>query len=96
MPKPANTKERAYMARVAALGCYLCRYLGRGESLAHVHHVGNDGMGLRGSHFLTVPVCPRHHDNSSIDGIHGQRRAWKLAGVTELDALADTIERLQA
>jgi len=28
------------------------------------------------------------------DGIHGGRKAWKLAQVDEMDALADTLERL--
>jgi hypothetical protein len=51
-------------------------------------------MAQRASNWLTVPLCDRHHANSSPDGIHGQRRAWKLAQVDEMDALADTIERL--
>lgn len=87
--------EREYMGRVAALGCYLCRHLGYGDTPAQVHHLREGhGMAQRASHFLTIPLCDTHHANSSPDGIHGQRRAWKLAGVGELDGLADTIERL--
>ena len=51
-------------------------------------------MSQRQSHWLTVPLCDRHHANSSPDGIHGHRVAWKLAGVCEMDALADTLERI--
>jgi hypothetical protein len=52
-------------------------------------------MAQRASNFLTVPLCDRHHANSSVDGIHGQRRAWKLAAVGEMDALAWVIEQLE-
>ncbi len=87
--------ERVHMSRVAALGCYLCRHLGHGETPAQVHHIREgQGMAQRASNWLTVPLCDRHHANSSVDGIHGQRRAWKLAGVDEMDALADTLKNL--
>jgi hypothetical protein len=52
------------------------------------------GGAQRASDYLTVPLCDRHHANSSPDGIHGQRREWKLAAVGEMDALAWTLERL--
>ena len=91
----ATKAERNYMGRVAELGCYLCRHLGYGPTPAQVHHVREgQGMAQRASNYLTVPLCDRHHANSSPDGIHGQRRAWKLAGVGEMDALADTLELL--
>lgn len=53
-------------------------------------------MAQRGSNWTVIPLCDRHHANSSQDGIHGGRKAWKLAQVDEMDALADTIERLMA
>ena len=88
--------EREYMGRVANLGCFLCRHLGYGPTPAQVHHLrAGVGMGQRNSHYLTIPLCDTHHANSSPDGIHGQRRAWKLAGVDEMDGLADTIRLLQ-
>jgi len=87
--------ERRHMGRVAELGCYLCRELGYGPTPAQVHHVREgQGMGQRASNWLTVPLCERHHANSSRDGWHGEREAWKRAGLDEMDALADTIERL--
>lgn len=95
MSKRPSKDESEYMGRVADLGCFLCRYLGYGYTSAQVHHLREgQGMAQRASHFLTIPLCDTHHANSSPDGIHGQRRAWKLAGVGELDGLADTIERL--
>jgi hypothetical protein len=51
-------------------------------------------MAQRNSDFLVVPLCDRHHANSSPDGIHGGRREWKLAQVGEMDALAWVLEQL--
>jgi hypothetical protein len=81
----------------AQLGCYLCRHLGYGPTPAQLHHVREgQGMAQRASDWLVVPLCDKHHANSSPDGIHGGRKAWKLAQVDEMDALADTLERLYA
>lgn len=73
----------------------MCRHMGYGPTPAQVHHLREgQGMGQRASAWLTVPLCDTHHANSSPGGIHGQRRAWKLAGVGDMDALVDTIEQL--
>ena len=87
--------DKIHMGRVAALSCYLCHHLGYGHQPAQVHHLREGvGMSQRASNYLTVPLCDRHHANHSLDGIHGGRKAWKLAQVGEMDALAWTIERL--
>lgn len=81
--------------RAASLGCYLCRHLGYGPTPAQLHHIrSGQGMAQRASDWLVVPLCDVHHANHSTDGIHGGRRAWRLAHVDEIDALADTIERI--
>lgn len=96
MSKPANKSEREYMGRVAELGCFMCRHLGFGPTPAQVHHIRTgQGMSQRASHYLTVPLCETHHANYSRDGIHGMREVWNRQGLNEMDALADTIERLQ-
>jgi hypothetical protein len=91
----SSKAEKRHMGRVAELGCYLCHIRGYGHVDAQVHHL-REGQGgaQRASDYLTVPLCDRHHANSSPDGIHGQRREWKLAAVGEMDALAWTLERL--
>ena len=89
--------EKYWLDRVANLGCYLCRHLGYGPTPAQIHHLREgQGMAQRGSHWTVIPLCDRHHANSSSDGIHGGRKAWKLAQVDEMDALSDTIERLMS
>lgn len=61
--KPANNLEKDHLSKVAALGCIICR------APACVHHI-RDGMGLgmRASHFETIPLCHHHHQGS--EGIH--------------------------
>lgn len=91
--KQATKAERDYMGFVASLGCFVCRVIGYGETPAQVHHVraGSAGMSQRPSHWLTVPLCERHHANYSKDGIHGGREEWRNNSLDEMDALADTI-----
>ena len=88
--KAATTKEKQHMGRVAALSCALC-----GDSPVQVHHIREgQGMSQRASHFLTVPLCPDCH--TGPNGVHGDKRMLKIAKLSELDLLADTIAVLTA
>lgn len=81
---------REYMGKVAQLPCAICGVYG-----VHVHHIRTGiGMGRRASNFDTLPLCPEHHQGKS--GIHGMgRKAWELHhGITELQLLKQTKERL--
>jgi hypothetical protein len=87
--------EQAYLAKVAALGCILCRVLGYHETPAQIHHVREGhGMSQRASHFLAVPLCAEHHLGKL--GFHGLgRRAFSQRyKLDELDLLALTLEAL--
>lgn len=91
----ATTGEKKHMGRVAALGCILCDHLGLGATPAHVHHIREgQGMAQRASNFLTIPLCPEHHQGES--GLHGlgTKAFERTYGLSELDLLALTIERL--
>lgn len=93
--RPATKAEKKHMGDVAALGCFICRRLGYGPTPAQVHHLREgQGMGQRGSHVLTIPLCEVHHANHSKDGIHGGREVWKRMGLDEMDALEDTLRCL--
>ena len=61
MRKPTKD-EREYLGKVASLGCVVC-----GDE-AQVHHRTGAGMGLRASHYKTIPLCHRHHQGT--EGIH--------------------------
>lgn len=89
------TPAQRHMGKVAALGCILCRRLGYGQTPALVHHIRTGiGMGKRASDFDTIPLCPEHHQG--MTGIHGMgRKAWERHhGITELELLQETKERI--
>ena len=78
-----TAKQRAHLAKVKELPCSVCDASPPSEA----HHV------KQGSQYTCIALCPDCH-RGPILGLHGQRRAWKLAGVGEMNALADTIEQL--
>ena len=77
---------KQHMAKVAALGCILCRRLGLGESPACLHHPKTGGK--RASDWDCLPLCFAHHQGPQ--GVHGLgRKAFEtLYSVTELELLA--------
>ena len=84
-------KSSRHMARVAALGCILCRRLGYLGTPAEVHHIRTGtGAGRRAKDTETIPLCPEHHRGDT--GLHGMgRKAFERAyRVTELELLAET------
>ena len=96
MKRAATAAEKRHMGRVAALGCILCDHLGLGATPAQVHHVREDqGGAQRASNDLTVPLCPEHHTGKT--GLHGlgTRAFERTYGLSELDLLALTLERLE-
>ncbi len=81
---------KAYKDRVAALPCAVCGQLG-----VHLHHIREgQGMGMRSADVLVIPLCPDHHQGR--DGYHGLgRRGFEARyHTTELELLAQTLERL--
>lgn len=92
--RSATADEKAYMDRVAALGCAVCVHMGLGDTPACLHHPRFDqGGSQRSSHYLVLPLCPEHHQGAS--GIHqlGQDGFKRRYGIGELDILADTIRK---
>lgn len=86
-----NAADRAYLSRVAALGCAICRLLGLGATPAQVHHRRTGtGAGRRAPHSETVPLCEFHHTGAA--GIHGLgRKAFEREyGVSEGELVAQT------
>lgn len=80
--------ERDYMGRVASLPCACCGQFG-----VQVHHIRDgQGMAQRASNFLVVPLCEPCHTGTY--GVHGDKSRMRARKQTELDWLADTIERL--
>lgn len=83
--KSMTVAEREHVERVKSLPCSVCEHPAPSEA----HEI------KQGQWFTSVALCPDCH-RDPIMGLHGQKRAWKICKVDELDALAVTVERLVA
>lgn len=82
--KPAPTAaERRHIERVKEMACVVCDAPGPSDA----HHI------KQSSAWHCVPLCKDCHQGPLL-GIHGQRRAWAIAKMDEMDALAETMRRL--
>ena len=92
-------RERAYLSRVTALGCIVCRDLGFGATPAEVHHRRDmTGAGRKEDQSEAIPLCPVHHrqgDGSERFGgelaYHVAPRSWEARYGTQ----AGMVERTQ-
>jgi len=81
-PKP-NMAEQEHIQRIKEMACVICNELGPSEC----HEI------KQGSWFTSMPLCQScHRDN--FNGIHGQKRAWTVRKMDELDALNETVRNL--
>lgn len=78
-----TARERAHIARVKELPCSVCDAPGPSDA----HHVEQRLQ------YTCVALCKDCHQNSLL-GWHGQKRAWAIRKMGELDALNVTISRL--
>lgn len=83
MNNKLTAKEREHIGRVKELPCSVCN--APGPSAAH--HIEQDLQ------WCVVALCQSCHQGS-IMGWHGQKRAWKIAKMDELDALNVTLKNL--
>ena len=84
--KPAPTKaERTHIERVKELNCSVCDAPGPSEC----HEI------KQGQWFTSIALCADCH-RDSCNGLHGQKRMWKIMKLDEIDALAITVQRLVA
>lgn len=86
--KPAQTAaEREHVERVKLLPCSVCSAGGGYSAPSEAHEIE------QGMWWLSIALCESCHRGPLL-GLHGQRRAWALRKMSELDALAVTIRRL--
>ena len=81
--KAMTAAEREHVGRVKELPCSVCDAPGPSDA----HHIE------QGKHWITVALCPDCHQGG-FNGWHGQKRAWAVRKMSELDALAVTVRRL--
>ena len=85
--------KKTHFDRIVSQGCALCLRIGWGPTPAMIHHIRTgQGVSQRASHFLAIPLCQSCHQGP--EGVHGDKSLLRVANVTELDLLADVIERL--
>jgi hypothetical protein len=85
MNNKLTARQRAHIARVKELPCSVCDAPGPSDA----HHIE------QALQFCVVALCKECHQGPRM-GWHGQRAAWKVRKMAELDALNVTIERLMA
>lgn len=78
-----TARERAHIQKVKELPCSVCDAPGPSDA----HHIE------QALQFTVVALCKECHQGSLM-GWHGQRRAWAIRKMGELDALNVTIQRL--
>ena len=84
--KKPNKVERERLATIGNMPCYACFQDGR-ETNAEVHHIRSQtGLGLRPSHFATIPLCPEHHRFGKVS-IHLSKKAFVERYGTEQEIL---------
>jgi len=78
-----SARERRHIANVKSLSCSVCGAPGPSEA----HEI------KQGQWFTAVALCADCH-RGPVMGLHGQKRAWAIRKMDELDALNDTIGML--
>jgi hypothetical protein len=75
--------EREHIRLVKSTACAVCD----SPPPVSAHHI------RQGRHFTTIGLCQLCHQGSIL-GWHGQRVAWSIRKMDELDALNKTLSRV--
>jgi hypothetical protein len=91
--KQATPAEKAHMDSVSALGCIVCRHLGK-KSRASIHHIRTGyRTGQRASNWEVLPLCPEHHQHGPMGtAFHAGPRTWMAKFGTEVALLKEVYE----
>lgn len=83
MNNKLTSKQREHIGRIKEMPCSVCDASGPSDA----HHIEQSLQ------YCVIPLCKDCHQGS-FNGLHGQKRAWILRKMTELDALNKTIQRI--
>lgn len=78
-----TAEEQRHVSLVKELPCSVCDAAGPSDA----HHIKQHRQ------YVCVALCKSCHQGALL-GWHGQKRAWAIAKMDELDALNVTIQRL--
>jgi hypothetical protein len=95
MAKKRPTKlERERLQAVASLPCYAC-FIDGIEMPSEVHHIRSQtGLGLRPSHFATIPLCSKHHRTGKVS-VHLGKKAFIEKYGTEQEILENVNREIE-
>jgi hypothetical protein len=88
-------REKEYLSKVADIGCIICFRLGFAGTPSEIHHIRGLGLGIgvRNSHYDTLPLCPEHHRGNT--GYHGMgRKAFERQYETTEQELLNQVREL--
>ena len=83
MNNKLTAKEREHIGRVKELDCSVCGQSGPSDA----HHI------KQSLQYCVVALCKSCHQGNRM-GWHGEKSAWKIAKMDELDALDVTLRNL--
>lgn len=78
-----NKAERTWVGMVKEQPCSVCGQPGPSDA----HHI------KQGRHYTVVALCKSCHQGSKM-GWHGEKTAWRIAKMEEIDALNITISNV--
>ena len=87
--KVATKGEREHMSKVASLGCLVCQ---RPANVHHIRPIGL-GIGMRSSHYQTIPLCREHHQGQF--SIHNCKQEFEAMYGTEHEMLRKTLKEIE-
>lgn len=74
IPKTKSARSPEYLDYIRSCKCYVCE-----AWPIEPHHTGKGGVGLKGSDFTAIPLCPRHHRAFHDMGIETFEKKYQLA-----------------
>ena len=78
------------MSKVASLGCLVCQ---RPANVHHIRPIGL-GIGMRSSHYQTIPLCYDHHQGQF--SIHNCKQEFEAMYGTEAELLHRTLKEIKS
>ena len=88
--KVATKAEREHLSKVASLGCLICQ---KPSNVHHIRSIGLVGIGLRSSHYHTIPLCREHHQGQF--SIHNCKEQFESMYGTEQEMLQKTLREIE-
>jgi hypothetical protein len=85
MNSSMNAKEKAWVSLVKEQPCSVCGMEGPSDA----HHI------KQGLHYTVVALCKSCHQGARM-GWHGEKAAWRIAKMEEIDALNVTVGNVAA